>query len=71
MLTVTGSNGPVKIDFGSLSLVASQPLAKIGDAVLNTALDQAMRWERRAFHSVFSTPDQQEVMQSLVEQRKP
>ncbi len=38
---------------------------------LNTTLDQGMRTERRAFHSLFGTPDQQEGMAAFIEKRKP
>ncbi len=39
-------------------------------AANNTTLDQGMRTERRAFHSMFGTPDQQEGMQAFIEKRK-
>jgi len=41
------------------------------DAALNTTLDQGMRIERRAFHSLFGTPDQQEGMQAFIDKREP
>ena len=37
----------------------------------NTTLDQGMRTERRAFHSLFGTPDQIEGMQAFIDKRKP
>lgn len=40
-------------------------------AASNTTLDQGMRTERRAFHSLFGTPDQIEGMQAFIEKRKP
>ncbi len=40
-------------------------------AAYNTTLDQGMRIERRAFHSLFGTPDQIEGMQAFIEKRKP
>ncbi len=40
-------------------------------AAHNTTLDQGMRTERRAFHSLFGTPDQKEGMQAFIEKRKP
>lgn len=41
------------------------------NAALNTTLDQGMRSERRAFHSLFGTPDQKEGMRAFIEKRKP
>jgi enoyl-CoA hydratase len=40
-------------------------------AASNTTLDQGMRTERRAFHSLFGTPDQIEGMQAFIDKRKP
>ena len=40
-------------------------------AANNTTLDQGMRTERRAFHSLFGTPDQIEGMQAFIDKRKP
>lgn len=39
-------------------------------AANNTTLDQGMRTERRAFHSLFGTLDQQEGMQAFIDKRK-
>lgn len=37
----------------------------------NVPLEQGIQLERRAFYSLFGTPDQQEGMQAFVEKRKP
>lgn len=41
------------------------------NAGINTSLEQGIRIERRAFYSLFGTPDQKEGMSAFVEKRKP
>lgn len=41
------------------------------NAAQNMSLEQGIRMERRAFYSLFGTPDQQEGMQAFIEKRKP
>lgn len=41
------------------------------NAAMNTTLDQGMKIERRAFHSLFGTPDQREGMHAFIEKRTP
>ncbi|EPF00005.1 enoyl-CoA hydratase [Rhizobium grahamii] len=38
---------------------------------LETTLDEGLRFERRLFHSLFSTEDQKEGMTAFIEKRKP
>lgn len=40
------------------------------DAAVNTTLDQGMKTEKRAFHSLFGTPDQREGMAAFSEKRQ-
>lgn len=41
------------------------------DRAFETTLSEGLRFERRLFHSLFSTNDQKEGMQAFVEKRKP
>ena len=38
---------------------------------LETTLEEGLRFERRLFHSLFSTEDQKEGMTAFIEKRKP
>jgi enoyl-CoA hydratase len=41
------------------------------NAAFETTLAEGLRFERRVFHSLFSTEDQKEGMKAFIEKRKP
>ncbi|MDO5077902.1 enoyl-CoA hydratase [Corynebacterium sp.] len=55
----------------SKSLVAAQMVKETVNAAFETTLQQGIMFERRVFHSVFSSEDQKEGMAAFVEKREP
>lgn len=55
----------------SKSLVAAQMVKETVNAAFETTLQQGIMFERRVFHSVFSSEDQKEGMAAFVEKRAP
>ncbi|HTJ98557.1 MAG TPA: enoyl-CoA hydratase [Bordetella sp.] len=63
------------IEIGTVIAAMPLPAAMMAKECVNRAyespLNDGMLFERRAFHSLFGTPDQQEGMAAFVEKRKP
>lgn len=55
----------------SKSLVASTMVKEVVNAAFELSLAQGITFERRVFHSVFASEDQQEGMSAFIEKREP
>ncbi len=55
----------------SLSLPSVLMAKEAVNRALETTLEEGLRFERRLFHSLFSTEDQKEGMTAFIEKRKP
>jgi len=55
----------------SMPRAASMMTKEMVNAAYETTLSQGVKFERRLFHSLFSTEDQKEGMEAFVEKRQP